>query len=123
MDVNRLRLEGHRFVSSKLKAMKQLIAIQKIEFNNFNNEVLLKAEITKENLSYPSTLLLHQQDLNRLINLIQIQNEEIEVLDLLQSDELEDMVHYKLELNNLNNAIDWSVFSTENHFQYRQIRA
>jgi hypothetical protein len=103
--------------------MKQMIAIQKIEFNNFNNEVLLKAEITKENLTYPTTLLLHQQDLNRLINLIQIQNEEIEVLDLMQSDELEDMVHYKLELYNLNNSIDWSVFSTENHFQYRQIRA
>ncbi len=103
--------------------MNQIISIQRVDFNNFSDQVLLKTRVYKDNLSYPSTLVIQQKELNKLVNLIQHQNPSFEIMDMIERDELEDMVLYKLELESLVNSIDWTSFTAENQLHYRQIRA
>jgi hypothetical protein len=103
--------------------MNQIISIQRLDFNNFSEEVLLKTRVQKDQLSYSSTMVIQQKELNKLMNFIQHQNPSVEIMELIESDELEDMIVYKLELESLANSIDWTAFTEENQLHYKQIRA
>ena len=103
----------------------ETISLKSITFNSFENHAKLVGEVTKESLSYLTTIILDVLDLNKIINLLQKNNEEMDVNELIKSSDFSDFTEYEINLNELsNNDIykDELDFLVHNQLQ-KQIRA
>ena len=75
--------------------------IQKLEFNSFNDWIIMKGRIVKGFLKSEYTLKLEVSQINRVLNLIQKLNPEESVYDYFSSYTHNDYSEYKFDFENL----------------------
>ena len=99
------------------------IEVNTILFESNDPEVLVKGTMTKGHMAFETDMLISQSQLNRLINQLQRQNNNLEVSALLKSEKMyNDETLYTAELSEVSNrSIDLQDLSVISPI--KQIRA
>ena len=80
------------------------IEVNTILFESNDPEVLVKGTMTKGHMTFETDMLISQSQLNRLINQLQRQNNNLEMSQLLRSDKMYDNeTLYTAELSSVSN--------------------
>ena len=82
----------------------ETISLKSITFNSFENQAKLIGEVSKESLSYWTTIILDVLDVNKIINLLQKNNEETDINELIESSDFTDFTEYEIDFNQLKNS-------------------
>lgn len=103
----------------------ETILLKSITFNSFEEKVKLIGEVHKDKLSYWTTFFIDVLDLNKILNLLQRKNQEIDINNLIQTSDFFDFTEYEI---NFEEIIDSQIQKSELDFfskiQFkRQIRA
>lgn len=101
---------------SKIKAMRtQSIAIQEISLFTGKDEICLKGRMSQDQLSYDTTVFISSTQLNKIINQLQLQNEDEDVSGSFSSSlDNEGNRFMWLDTQKWNNTmIEWEILSTE----------
>jgi hypothetical protein len=94
-------------------------------FNSNDDRAELVAEIKKDSLSYLTSYQIDVLHINKILNIIQRNNDGIEVNDLIQSTDFFDFLEYFLDFTQVDNASSWKdeiEFFVFNSYK-KQIRA
>ncbi len=103
----------------------ETISLKSIRFNSFDEQAKLVGEVQKDALSYWTTFVIDMLDLNKLLNLIQKNNDDSDVNDLIQTSDFVDFTEYEINFDKLPNS---SIHKNEldflvDHQLKKQIRA
>ena len=82
----------------KKKAMKT-IQIKQIRFNNFNDRVCCKGNVTINHLSLESSIEFNYSALNQMLGLLN-REFEISVNELIQEEKIDEAVYYTIDFRN-----------------------
>jgi hypothetical protein len=83
----------------------ETISLKSITFNSYENRAKLVGEIQKDSLSYWTTFILDLLDVNKILNLLQKNNEETDINDLIESSEFTEFTEYEIDFNHLRNGM------------------
>lgn len=103
----------------------ELVHLKSLMFNSNDDRAELVAEIKKDSLSYLTSYQIDVLHINRILNIIQRNNDGIEVNDLIQSTDFFDFLEYFLDFTQVDNASIWKdeiEFFVFNSYK-KQIRA
>ena len=107
-----------------MKALFDKVNVKKISFETGDQDVTVKAQVKKGNLSYDSDIIIDFSDLNLLLNKMQkVVNEEIQLSSLFDSEKMYDgNLLYTLDIEKkLESSILVEMLTFNNHI--KQIRA
>lgn len=79
----------------------ETVLLKSMSFNSFETHAKLTAEVNKETLSYWTTFILNVIDVNKLLNLLQKNNESVDIYDFMKSKEFSDFTEYSFDFTDL----------------------
>tara|TARA_B100001063_G_C16622798_1_gene481605 strand:- start:179 stop:493 length:315 start_codon:yes stop_codon:yes gene_type:complete len=99
--------------------------IQRLEFNSLNDWITMQGKIVKGYLKSDYTLKIEVSQINRILNLIQVQNPEDSVYDYLSSYNQNEYNEYKFDFESLSSReVSFSELQTQTpSSEYKLIRA
>jgi hypothetical protein len=103
----------------------ELVNLKSLTFNSHDDSAELVVEVKKEALSYSTSYVIDVLQINRILNLVQKNNDGIEVNDLILSTDFTDFQEYSVNFSDVENTSIWKEeieFFTFNSYK-KQIRA
>jgi hypothetical protein len=98
------------------------LRVEKINFISGAHELTLHGEMINGLLSYPTQVKVAMGEINRILNKIQRQLGELDINDLLQTEQLPDGdTYFEMDFSEFETEIDFN--EPELQFSYLQIRA
>lgn len=94
--------------------MKNCFEISELKFTNFSNTVKISGNAIRNQLNFESELIVAKEWLNKIVNQVQMMNPQIEVLDLLSSENVpNNEVIFSLNMDEIISIIDMDLFEDD----------
>jgi hypothetical protein len=80
------------------------VQLKSLIFNSYEDHAELVVEIRKESLSYLTTYVIDVLNINRVLNLIQKNNTELDLYESIQQNDYSDFQEFTLDFETINNT-------------------